>query len=201
MLGETPDGAPAPSRLETAKSLAIEGLYPAKHTRISRGSASSIAESNSNAIALGWRECPRLEPRRRNRSAQLADDRMRGMWRAVRVSRRSFAVRLQSCLTECSPLERLAGSIGGWCAHGHAGGPHMETSICPSRWHLINEHVDARCRLAPFNQESHCRPVGLIRPSNKRSTSVATRRRLRGYGRADRFPEPGSRSEIGGNLL
>ncbi len=55
MLGETPDGAPAPSRPETAKSLAIGGLYPAKHTKIPRGSVSSIAESNSNAIILDAR--------------------------------------------------------------------------------------------------------------------------------------------------
>ncbi len=57
MLGETPDGAPALSRLGTAKPLAIKGFYPANHTRTSRGLMSSNAESNSNAIALVKCEC------------------------------------------------------------------------------------------------------------------------------------------------
>ncbi len=57
MSGETPLGAPASSRLGTAKTLAIEGIYPAKHARTSRGLASSNAESNSNAIALPRNTC------------------------------------------------------------------------------------------------------------------------------------------------
>ena len=52
MSGRTPHGALAPSWPGTARSLAVEGLYPAKHTRTSRGLASSNAESDSHAIAL-----------------------------------------------------------------------------------------------------------------------------------------------------